>query len=196
MTNTPTPARPALDAMAEEIERLLTWAGPQPWAVVEYGDEDSTSLAIHSSDEIRVCFMATPGSNGDEAKIATTADLIVYLKNNAPAICAAIRSLADMRAALRGRVMGDRDAPEFVARVEQKRRARMDLVDGMPPALRKLVHDYGLTVVGAFLQIGVTKPSQIKHLVEVVLNEFSPTRGSFSKQGIRTEVVPPPGGGG
>ena len=100
MTNTPTPARPALDAMAEEIERLLTWAGPQPWAVVEYGDEDSTSLAIHSSDEIRVCFMATPGSNGDEAKIATTADLIVYLKNNAPAICAAIRSLADMRGAL------------------------------------------------------------------------------------------------
>lgn len=31
-----------------------------PWSVVRYGDGDS--LVIHSSEDIRVCFMATPGS--------------------------------------------------------------------------------------------------------------------------------------
>lgn len=72
--------------------------------------------------------------------------------------------------------------------VEQRknslRAARMDIVDSMSPELRELIHEYGLTVVTAFLQCGVTKPKRIRHLVETVLNEFSPTRGSSSLQGI------------
>ena len=73
--------------------------------------------------------------------------------------------------------------PEFVA---HKRVARMDMVDNYPPAIRALVHDYGLNVVKAFLDCGVNKPKRIKHLVEIVLDEFSPTRGSYSSQGLRT----------
>lgn len=79
---------------------------------------------------------------------------------------------------------------EFTAAVEAKRAARMSSVDRMSPALRALVHDYGLTVVKAFLDIGVKDPRHIKHLVETVLDEFSPTRGSFSVQGKRAGVLP------
>jgi len=73
--------------------------------------------------------------------------------------------------------------------IDRKRTARMDAIDGMPPAIRELVHEYGFNVVKAFMDCGVTKAKQIKHLVETTLDEFSPTRGSFSRQGPRTEVV-------
>ena len=61
----------------------------------------------------------------------------------------------------------------------------MERVDAMQPALRKLVHDYGLSVVQAFMDVGVRQPRHIRHLVETVLDEFSPTRGSSSAQGRR-----------
>lgn len=68
-----------------------------------------------------------------------------------------------------------------------RRQQRFETIDAMPADLRNLVNDYGLNVVKAFLDIGVCKPKHIKHLVETVLDEFSPTRGSFSAQGIRTQ---------
>jgi hypothetical protein len=64
----------------------------------------------------------------------------------------------------------------------------MATIDAMPPELRSCVKDYGLTVVNTFLQIGVSKPKHIRHAVEAILDEFSPTRGAFSRQGIRTQV--------
>lgn len=76
-------------------------------------------------------------------------------------------------------------APEFEARVVARRIARMKQIDRMPPELRELVHEYGLNIVRAFLDIGVSKPKHIRHLVESVLDEFSPTRGAFSSQGVR-----------
>ncbi len=69
--------------------------------------------------------------------------------------------------------------------IDRKRKARMNLVDNFSAPIRALIHDYGLCVVKAFLDCGVTKPKQIRHLVETVLNEFSPTRGSNSAQGPR-----------
>jgi hypothetical protein len=54
--------------------------------------------------------------------------------------------------------------PDAKARCE----ARMARVDAMSPELRGLIHDYGLTIVDAFLQCGVTKPRHIRHLVETV----------------------------
>lgn len=66
---------------------------------------------------------------------------------------------------------------------QQRREQRMARVDGLPPDIRALVHDYGLNVVQAHLDIGVTKAKHIRHLVETVINEFSPTRGSTSYQG-------------
>ena len=77
--------------------------------------------------------------------------------------------------------------------VSGKRRARMSEIDRLSPELRELVHKYGYTVVNNFIACGVTKPKHIRHLVERVLDEFSPTRGSYSKQGKRTEVVEPVG---
>lgn len=68
----------------------------------------------------------------------------------------------------------------------QRRSARMSKIDAMPPGLRELVNDYGLMTVQTLLDVGVTKPKQIRHVVEVILDEFSPTRGSKSAQGIRT----------
>ena len=49
---------------------------PGPWTVEEYGDRDYPTLVVHSNSENRVCFMATPGSNGDPAMIAADARLI------------------------------------------------------------------------------------------------------------------------
>lgn len=76
--------------------------------------------------------------------------------------------------------------------IDQKRRQRMTRIDDMPPDLRALVHEYGFYIVDNFMQCGVTRPRQIRHLVEAVLDEFSPTRGSYSRQGIRTEIAPHP----
>lgn len=78
------------------------------------------------------------------------------------------------------------DSPKFLAMVQRKRIARMDSIDAMPVAMRALVNDYGLSVVTTCIQSGVVKPRRIRNLVETILNEFSPTRGSFSCQGIRT----------
>lgn len=48
---------------------------PGPWSVVEYGDGDG--LAVHDSrGDWRVCFMATPGKDGDFEVIEANAHLI------------------------------------------------------------------------------------------------------------------------
>lgn len=74
---------------------------------------------------------------------------------------------------------------EFDALVRAKRIARMDRIDKLSPDLRALVHEYGFSIVDNFMRLGVTKPKHIKHLVEIVLNEFSPTRGANSNQGVK-----------
>jgi len=64
----------------------------------------------------------------------------------------------------------------------------MRMVDGLPPEIRELVHQYGLTTVKAFLDLKIREPRHIRHLIETVLNEFSPTRGAFSRQGPTTDM--------
>lgn len=59
----------------------------------------------------------------------------------------------------------------------------MERVDAMPDDVRALVHEYGLHVVQALLDSGVTKARNMRHVVEAVLNEFSLTRGATSHQG-------------
>jgi len=72
--------------------------------------------------------------------------------------------------------------------VDKKRKNRMDKIDAFDPATRSLIHEYGMPVVECLHAVGVTKPKHVRHVVETILNEFSPTRGSYSRQGIRTEV--------
>ncbi|WP_156967784.1 hypothetical protein [Methylosinus sp. PW1] len=70
---------------------------------------------------------------------------------------------------------------------QQHRIVRMRKVDSATPEMRALYNEYGTALVGQFIACGVTKPRQIRHLIEATLDEFSPTRGSFAKQGIRTQ---------
>lgn len=79
----------------------------------------------------------------------------------------------------------DNMTPEQIAWVQKKRRKRLADIDQLPPEIRALVHEYGYNVVRAFLDCGVTQPNRIRHLVETVLDDFSPTRGSRSAQGRR-----------
>lgn len=72
--------------------------------------------------------------------------------------------------------------------VRKSRVARMESVDAMTPELRQCVHDFGLNVVKTLMDVGVVKPKHIRHVVERVLDEFSPTRGTYSMQGIRSSV--------
>lgn len=81
--------------------------------------------------------------------------------------------------------------------VQRKRADRMGRIDKLAPDIRQLVHEYGFTVVDNFMMLGIVKAKHIRHLVECVLNEFSPTRGSYASQGIRKDattgiVVKPP----
>lgn len=77
--------------------------------------------------------------------------------------------------------------PEFQRQVEKRRAARMALIDRMSPEMRELVNEYGFTVVDNLQRLGLTQARHIRHAVETVLNEFSPTRGSRSCQGRRAD---------
>lgn len=79
-----------------------------------------------------------------------------------------------------------RSDAEFQKIVDRRRAARMDFIDRLLPEIRALVHEYGYTVVRTLLDLGVSKPNQIRHVVETVLDEFSPTRGTYVSQGTRT----------
>ena len=72
--------------------------------------------------------------------------------------------------------------------IDRRRANRMAVVDKYPPQIRELVHEYGLFIVKSFMDCGMKNPARIRHCVETVLNELSPTRGSYSQQGIRTNM--------
>lgn len=55
--------------------------------------------------------------------------------------------------------------PNFNSKIVRIAQKRMAGVDALAPEHRALVHEYGDTVVKAFLQHGVTKPSTIKYLI-------------------------------
>lgn len=81
------------------------------------------------------------------------------------------------------------DSEEFKAEVQRRRAARMRNVDSMSPGLRACVHNYGLSVVTACLDLGIREPRHIRHIVEKVLDELSPTRGTSSAQGPLGDLV-------
>jgi hypothetical protein len=77
------------------------------------------------------------------------------------------------------------NSPEFERQLCERRKARMDAIDRLSSAERQIVHEYGYNVFCALRSCGVAKPKQMRHIVETVLDEFSPTRGSSSSQGTR-----------
>lgn len=64
----------------------------------------------------------------------------------------------------------------------------MSAIDRMPSEVRELVHEYGYHVVNTLIQQGIKDPRKIRHIVETILDEFLPTRGASSKQGIRSDL--------
>ncbi|WIW89324.1 hypothetical protein K3M67_04940 [Sphingobium sp. V4] len=69
----------------QELRSLIAKATPGPWEVVKYGDGDS--LVIHDArGDWRVCFMATPGSNGDMSSIKANADFIAMSRTHIEAL--------------------------------------------------------------------------------------------------------------
>jgi hypothetical protein len=67
-----------------------------------------------------------------------------------------------------------------------RRVSRMDRIDALPQEWRELVHEYGYCLVDAMRCCGIKEVRHVRHLVETVLNELSPIRGSLSSQGART----------
>jgi len=47
-------------------------------------------------------------------------------------------------------------------------RARMREIDALSPDIREIVHEEGWTIVKAFLDLGIKKAPQIKHLISTV----------------------------
>lgn len=83
----------------------------------------------------------------------------------------------------------ERDRVDFQRMLDRKRANRFREIDSLSPALRELVHEYGWNIVKSFLTLGVREPRHIRHLVETVLDDFSPTRGAFSIQGVRNNIA-------
>lgn len=81
------------------------------------------------------------------------------------------------------KAIGDDDAFDMI--IQRRRKERMAKIDNFPKPIRECVHLYGYTVVDMLLSLGIRKPRHIRHIVETILDEFSPTRGSGSSQGIR-----------
>lgn len=50
----------------------------------------------------------------------------------------------------------------------ERRRRRMEEIDRLLPEMRMLVKEEGWTIVKAFIDCGVLKPRQIRHLIGVV----------------------------
>lgn len=70
--------------------------------------------------------------------------------------------------------------------VRDRRIKRMSRVDAMPPDIRALVHEWGLSITQAFLECGVTNPRHIRHIINMVLNETrAPLGRPNSYQGER-----------
>lgn len=101
---------PLSPAELEAIEARVNAATEGPWRIVKYGDGDS--LVIHSDDDNRVCFMATPG--GSQASWRTICGNAAFIES-APVdmsrLLSALKAARDdnerLRAAIRPLVASD-----------------------------------------------------------------------------------------
>lgn len=93
---------------------------PGPWTIEEYGDDEAPALVIHKDTETRICFMATPGSHGDPARIEADALLITA----APAMLASLREVREILGVLTEPRMGVSSSQVYFNAVAAEKRAR------------------------------------------------------------------------
>lgn len=77
--------------------------------------------------------------------------------------------------------------PAFLAKAMERRRSRMDRIDSLPAEIRACVHEYGLTVVDACMQLGVTKARHIHHLVATIRGGSVDGKVPFFEHRVRDE---------
>ena len=83
----------------------------------------------------------------------------------------------------KGKKLGDLSLAEAFKVIDRRREARMARIDALPSDIRELVNEYSFAVVDALMSVGVTKAKHIRHVVETVLDNFSPTRATHTYQG-------------
>jgi len=71
--------------------------------------------------------------------------------------------------------------------IGSRRREALDRVDMMPPALRQCVHEFGLPIVEAFIQAGVTSPGAIRNIVRMCWVSAQGT-GSEGRGGVERSI--------
>jgi hypothetical protein len=74
---------------------------------------------------------------------------------------------------------------------EDKVKAGMDVIDALPKEVRELVHEFGYTMIRAFLDLNVTKASAIRHLILQVKRGSLDTGNGKSAQSGRIMVAIP-----
>lgn len=74
---------------------------------------------------------------------------------------------------------------------QEKIVARMNRIDALPKGVRELIHEFGYTVVNAFLDQKVTNPASIKHLILQVQRGSLDTGNGKSSQNGRVMVAIP-----
>jgi hypothetical protein len=79
------------------------------------------------------------------------------------------------------------EAPEYNIAMAERALRRMERVDRMTPALRRVVHEYGLEVVHVFLEHKVTQPSRMMVLIGAALERRAGLHDLFRGCGVHDE---------
>lgn len=51
---------------------------------------------------------------------------------------------------------------------------RMEIVDQLPPDVRRFVHEFGWNITKEFMAAGIKNPKTMKHLINIILGDMRP----------------------
>src|SRR3546814_10613803 len=80
-------------------------------------------------------------------------------------------------------------APDFNSRLKREAEAVMRHVEKHQPAIRALMHEYGVAPVTALLSVGIKKPRTIRHIIEVCRGNRSEEHTSELQSLMRTSYA-------
>lgn len=62
-------------------------------------------------------------------------------------------------------------SPEHLADIKGRCERRFEVIDSLPKATRLIVHEYGWKAVKTLLEVGVTEPAKIKHVLHLLIDQ-------------------------